>query len=955
MLTIRAMSNGRGYAAHHLVHSDYYAEEQRVVGYWHGRGAAELGLVGEVTEEQFEAIRQGFHPDTGEMLRPRQSADRLSVDGEIQSRGRHLYDFTFSAPKSVSVVAALGEDGRLGEAHQRAVETALLELEAAAAARVRLEGANENRLTGNLVLAVYHHDTSRELDPQLHTHAVAGNLTYDGTEGRWKALQASDIYEQRAYLTEVYRNALAHEVRALGYDIDDRHDARGRDLGFEIRGVSEELLHRYSQRSQQRDQAIEVFAEQTGRRPTDNEVAILVRDSRQDKLIEISPAEVRARQVVRLTPEESVTLTELREQALELALEREHIGLTLEPAAPALRYAEQHLFERRSVVQDHELLTEALRQGRGRIALEEAKGVLGLEESSGEILRVGHQVATHESLDREREMIAAINRGIGAFDRLGGEHTFLVSDRLRPDQQHAVHQVLASHDWAISLRGAAGTGKTATLQELSRGLAESGREVVAVAPTRSAVHELQEAGVSHAMTIQRLLVDPEEQAELRDKVLIVDEAGMVSARQMTELLTLAEDQAARVIFSGDTRQLQSVEAGDALRVLERESGLRSVVLTHVQRQRVEGYRHAIEALREDPARGLMQLEQLGAVREVAWADRSRSVAEAWRQAQGNAHDQPRSVLVVCATHDDIAQVTAAIRAEREQAGELGEGVTVDRYVPLHYTLAQKQDPRQFHAGQVLVFHHDTAEIRRDAALEIVQAGANQLLARTAAGEEHIVTVGHAHAFDVYDRRPIEMAPHDRLLLTANWQGPGLRVTNGELVTVSQVDEGGRVHLEDGRMLPSSYKHFDHGYAVTAHRSQGQSVDAVVIAGETMSRELFYVAASRGREQLTVITSDKARLEESVGRSGARLSASELVRTMHADVADRLGPDVSRGFERGIRVVVEAARQSVGCEHDAPGHALSAPVQQQAIAHAPGHERAQPAQQRERGHRYGLSL
>src|SRR6202140_4844367 len=248
MLTIRAMSNGKGYTANHLVHSDYYAEGQRVVGHWQGRGAAELGLVGEVTEQQFEAIRQGVHPMTGEMLRPRHSADRLSADGEIQSRGRHLYDFTLSAPKSVSVVAALGQDDRLVQAHQQAVEAALQELEASAAARVRIAGAHENRVTGNLVLAVYHHDTSRELDPQLHTHAVAGNLTYDGTEGRWKALQASEIYAQRAYLTEVYRNSLAHQARPLGYDIEDRHDARGRDLGFEIRGVSEELHRTYSQR-----------------------------------------------------------------------------------------------------------------------------------------------------------------------------------------------------------------------------------------------------------------------------------------------------------------------------------------------------------------------------------------------------------------------------------------------------------------------------------------------------------------------------------------------------------------------------------------------------------------------------------------------------------------------------------------------------------------------------------
>ena len=876
------------------------------------------------------------------------------MDGEIQSRGRHLYDFTLSAPKSVSIVAALGEDDRLVQAHHHAVEAALQELEASAAARVRREGANENRRTGNLVLAVYHHDTSRELDPQLHTHAVAGNLTYDGTEGRWKALQASDIYAQRAYLTEVYRNTLAHRVRALGYDIDDRHDARGRDLGFEIRGVSHDLLRTYSQRSQQRDQAIEAFTEQRGRRPTDNEVAILVRESRPDKLIAISAAEVKQRQRVRLTPEETQTLTALRQQAVAAAPERE--GLAFEPAAPALRYAAQHLFERRSVVQDHEVLAETLRQGRGRIALADAKGVLRLEESSGAILRAGHQVATRESLDRERQMIAAINRGIGAFDRLGGDHAFLASDRLRPEQQHAVHQVLASRDGAVSLRGAAGTGKTATLQELHRGLAEGGRDVLAVAPTRSAVNELQQVGFSGAMTIQRLLVDPQEQANLRDRVLIVDEAGMVSARQMTALLALAERRrpgwcsAAIPDSSRASRPAMRSGSSNASQGCGVSRSRRSSV------RRRTAYRQAIEVLREHPARGFAHLEQMGAVREVAWADRSRSVAEAWREAQAhrNAHGQPSSVLVVCATHDDIAQVTAAIRAERQHAGELGEGVRVDRYVPLHYTLAQKSDPGQFHAGQVLVFHADTPEVRRHEALEIVRVEPHQLVARTEAGEEHVVTATQAQAFDVYERRPIEIAPHDRLLLTANREESGLRLTNGEMVTVSQVDERGQVHLEDGRMIPSSYKHFDYGYAVTAHRSQGQSVDAVVIAGETMSRELFYVAASRGREHLTVITSDKARLEESVGQSGARLSASELVRTMHARVTDGLQPDTSRGFARGIRAVVDVARQPVGFEQDSRGHVAPAPVQQQDIAHAAGHERGGPAHQLERGQGHGIS-
>jgi conjugative relaxase-like TrwC/TraI family protein len=249
MLTIRAMTGGAGYAQRHLEHSDYYDEHRKVQGEWHGHGAELLGLRGNVTSERFESIREGLLPETGEFLRPRHSADRFGQDGNEQSKGRSLYDLTYSAPKSVSVQALVGGDERLIAAHDKAVREALAEAQRYAAARVRRNGANENRTTGNLIAALYRHDTSRELDPQLHTHAVTANLTYDGVEGRWKALQASDLYQRRAYLTEVYRNSLVHEVRSLGYEIDPKRDSRGRDYGFEIRGISDSLLERYSQRS----------------------------------------------------------------------------------------------------------------------------------------------------------------------------------------------------------------------------------------------------------------------------------------------------------------------------------------------------------------------------------------------------------------------------------------------------------------------------------------------------------------------------------------------------------------------------------------------------------------------------------------------------------------------------------------------------------------------------------
>src|ERR1700685_3729902 len=185
------MTGGEGYAQRHLQQSEHYDPNRTVESKWQERGAELRSLKGEVTTEDIEAVRHVLDPQTGEFLRQRHGADRIGSNGEEQSKARSLYDMTFSAPKSVSVMAIVGCDERLVAAHGTAVREALEEAEKYSATRVRLAGLNENRATGNWIIASYTHDASRQLDPQLATHAVAANLTYDGTEGRWKALEAS--------------------------------------------------------------------------------------------------------------------------------------------------------------------------------------------------------------------------------------------------------------------------------------------------------------------------------------------------------------------------------------------------------------------------------------------------------------------------------------------------------------------------------------------------------------------------------------------------------------------------------------------------------------------------------------------------------------------------------------------------------------------------------------------
>ncbi|MHB1743407.1 MAG: MobF family relaxase [Acidobacteriaceae bacterium] len=846
-------------------------------GEWQGRGAELLGLRGEVTREQFEAIREGLHPETGEFLRPRHGADRIGENGAEQSKARSLYDLTFSAPKSVSIQALVGGDERLIAAHDKAVREALAEAENYAAARIRMNGANEDRTTGNWVVASYRHDASRELDPQLHTHAVAANLTYDGVEGRWKALQASGLYERCAYLTEVYRNALAREVRSLGYEIEPHRDPKGRDYGFEIRGLGNELLEKYSQRSAQRDVAIEQFTQEHGRKPTNNEVAVLVRETRADKLTEISTEHLREQQQARLTPDEKRVLQNVREHALE---QERHLAPESSRTSQSLEYAKEHIFERHSVVRDHVLLTEVLRHGRSHVDLDQLRGTLEVEQVQGAILRAGHDVSTRESLDREQRVIATIDRGIGRYEFLGGDRVFQPSQHLREEQKQAVQTVLDSRDFAINLRGAAGTGKTATLQEIDRGLRDADREVMAVAPTRSAVEELQKVGFDNAMTIARLLEDHTAQAALRGKVLVVDEAGMISGRQMEGLLKLAEREHARILFSGDTRQIQSVEASDALRILEHESKMQSVSLTGVQRQTHAEYRDAIQTLRDSPEQGFEKLERLGAVREVPAIERAQTVANIYREMTANPD---RRVLVVAATHEEIGRVTEAIRHNRKESGELGAATTTERHVPLQWTEAQKRDPANYHEGQILHFHHATHGVGKHDSLEVRRVDGDGLIARNERGRDVSLTTKQAWAYSVHKRQPMEVAAGDRLLLTGNRRSPEFQATNGELVMVRNV-EGRNIHLEDGRTIPHNYHEFAHGYAVTAHRSQGKTVDVVIVSADAMKQELFYVAASRGREEIAIVTSDREQLRESLGISTARPSATELSRELKHEPA-----------------------------------------------------------------------
>jgi ATP-dependent exoDNAse (exonuclease V) alpha subunit len=137
------------------------------------------------------------------------------------------------------------------------------------------------------------------------------------------------------------------------------------------------------------------------------------------------------------------------------------------------------------------------------------------------------------------------------------------------------------------------------------------------------------------------------------------------------------------------------------------------------------------------------------------------------------------------------------------------------------------------------------------ALTVHRVEPDHLVACNVHGEERTFTPGQTRSFSVHEAREIEVAGGDRLLLTGNRRDSGFRATNGELVTVRSVNAVS-IQLEDGRALPANYREFEHGYAITAHRSQGKTVDGVILSADAMKQELFYVGASRGRSEIAIV-------------------------------------------------------------------------------------------------------
>lgn len=854
MLRITVSTSAAGakrYFTEGLARQDYYLEGEEIAGRWGGLGARLLGLEGAVHQRDFFALAENLHPGSGQTLTVRQKAGR-----------RVGYDFTFSAPKSVSLLYGLTGDERIVGAFRGAVSATMRELEAEMQTRVRKGGAKGSRVTGNLAWAEFVHFTSRPVDgvpdPNLHAHCFAFNATYDRAERRWKAGEFGDLHRDRSYFEAAFHARLAAGMRALG------HGTLRRGKWWDLEGVPRALIQKFSRRTA----GIDAKADALGITDPDHKAA-LGATTRERKLGEEDLSTLRAGWRSRLTPGEAAVMDGLVAAA--------RIPKTAErfSAMDAIAYGVSAAFERASVVPEKSIREAALRRSAGLVppeALPAAAVMAGVITRDIEGQRLA---TTREVLAEEEAMLAFARQGRGAVAPLY-PGTFRPADMaLNDGQRSALDQVLAQPDRVILLEGGAGTGKTTLLKAVRDSVAATGRQLLAFAPTAEAARTvLRGEGFDGAETVARFLIDPALRERARGQVILVDEAGLVGVRTLARLFVHAGELGARVILAGDTRQHEAIERGDALRLLIGKAGLPVTSVTKIVRQRSH-YRAAVAKLsRGEVDQAFSILDGRGWIIEAHTSERLSLLAEdyvaAWRDG--------KSVLAVAPTHAEAGEVNALVRARLREEGVLtGEDCPVPRLRELPLTEAQRRDPASYHPGLIVQFARDAPGIRKGERLRVTQVTPDAVTTARPDGQQVALPLGQAARFQLFKQETLPLAAGERIRITRTLG----RLAGGSLHTVKGVTPGGEVVLAGGMVLPARFGHLAHGYAATSYASQGKTVDRVFLAQgaqsfpATSARQL-YVALSRGREEARLYTDDREGLLKRLRQTRERQLASELV-------------------------------------------------------------------------------
>lgn len=857
MLSISNVSNSRAASAYYEQADDYYSRD-RSPSMWSGKAALMCGLTGEVKAEDFRAMLTGKLPN-GEQVHHAATGHRGGTD------------LTFSAPKSVSLQALIGGDKRLLDAHETAVARALEYAESIAACRVTENGRVSKLTTENIAVAQFRHDLSRAGDPQLHTHCVIINATRR-QDGNWRAIDNESLYRNKMLMGAYYRSELAKEVQALGYAVRLTHQ----DGRFELSHITPSQIETFSNRSK-------MIADSLNAQGLDRKDASA-------KQLQMITLQTRARKA-------DIDRVAIKTEWLERSTQA---GLTFTPiegpripdatsyssyAAIAVTYASSHLTERESVISYTNLVRAALEYGIGQTDLESIRLAIENAVERGELIRNAEQITTPDAQEKEREILhMEVSGRSRAYPIMDKDEVDIVlnATTLNSGQREMVRQTLTTEHRITGVQGMAGTGKTTALR-VARTLAED-RDIklIGVAPSASAARELSGSGIE-SQTLAALA--SREFAGLDNKTMVVlDEAGMVSTRDMHALLTAAEKADARVLLIGDTEQLKSVEAGKPFSQLQ-VAGMATAKLDEIQRQKEPTLKESVELAAKGEVVASLAKLQANIVEIDYYRDRHQQIATDYAALSPKARAQ---TLIVAGTNNHRQSINNEVR---KAIGLADKGEIFTTLSRKDLTKAQALRTVSYQSGDIVRSdkNYKSLGMERGDIARVIEGRPGVVTLELADGTRVEWDPVNQPNMSAYTHGNRELARGDLIRFTENNYQQG--IVNGERAIIVSHDAGAHlltVEKTDGTRITLNTAlplHLDHGYCQTVHSAQGQTCEHVLIeveaSGATSNESLYYVAISRAEYSVTIYTNDKDALPDALSRLDQKSAALDLSHTKRA--------------------------------------------------------------------------
>lgn len=931
MVASLAALTDAGAAAAYYEADDYYTGDAKAPSRWHGKGACALGLEGEVDAEQFAAMLKGHLPNKVRLGTTRHGATQHKLG----------WDVTFSAPKSVSVMALVAGDRRLLDAHDRAVQIALDYAERnAAVTRIRHGDEVERVATDNLIAATFPHYTARaaagqQPAPQAHTHAVLLNATHDA-DGTWRSIESRPIFQRQKDIGAVYHQALATEARGLGYAVTINPDTT-----FELDAVPADVRDAFSARAAEIEAALNARGH-TRQSATPAQKAVAALDTRAPK------EKVNQRELVTAWRGQADALgfTEDVRRAIVADAEARAAGLPVptprerrHAADQALAHAAEHIAERDAVFSAAALERAAGDAVQGdaalaRVAHTDILAAIVRSQQRGDIVaravpggaRGATGFATREGVATEQRMLALeaegrtrfapladrINAGriIGAAVARSAEH----GHDWTQGQRDATRGLLLSAASVTGIQGAAGTAKTTTVLATYADAARAqGFEVRALAPTATAAKVLGDAIRAEGRTVAKMLTSDAGPCEgdRKAEVWVVDEASMMGARDAEALLARAQEAGARLVLVGDVAQLGSVEAGRSFGQLQ-DRGMATFKLEEIVRQSNHNTREAVEAmLAGDAAKAFAALDA-GGGRIVEQPDTQTRQAVLARDFARLTRDERARTLVLDPTRQGRQELTDAIRAALVADGTLGEDAMVASVLESRdLTRPQARLATSYRPGDIVVFRK--AEKGRPRAgighrVEAVDPATGTVRlrpdkrARQRAESKPVDWQPARWGADVaeaFTEVQQEFRAGDRVQFTRNnYRADRLNGQTAEVVATNPEGSSMVVARADGRreMLDLAHladRHVRPGWVRTIHSAQGATCDRVMahleaFRANTVDARSVYVAISRARERAAIYTDSRASLTAALElRDGGQVGAID--ETISQQGAATIGP------------------------------------------------------------------